>query len=803
MNQLNRYQIIGQIGSGAMAVVYRAYDPQFKREVAIKVMSSRTLHDSQFRQRFEREAQVMAGLQHPAIVPVYDFGEENGQPYLVMALISGGSLADRFLEGAFLPAQALFLIESLAPALDLAHQKGVIHRDVKPTNILFDQQGNPYLMDFGLARLLNTTTIAPSKTVVGTPFYISPEQARGEKMIDGRSDIYALGIILFESLTGQRPYDADTPVAVIYKQIHEPVPNILTINPDLPSGCEVVIAKAMAKNRSERYVTASEMAAALRVVVEERGSTAQTTALTLKWNDFSPYSDKNEALHTSPKKSSSSLSWDDFSPLPSSKKKVMPVMPTPSAEEAEKNISPRNEGAASSFSLPETSHAAERGIDLISALTSQAKNSLKATYQRKGGVPTGVLHFFKKQEHPRQRNLYAFDCGTTNWRLQWLMCEETEEKDGTRQLRALCEPQRVALTTFTGHHLPATLLLNEHDQVHSYGVNSDDLSDDIDLRPYLREAFKPCIGHCGPVDRLTPNQRYTHEEALTYTQLLLQEVLTRLQKEKPRRFNEHSLFYFAHPVHWGIEEKNGVIKGEILRDFATIVRSCFPEKMQNNVHFVPEPQGALASLSQSKQLAVDNKWTLVVDVGGGTSDFVAGRLKEQKLEEVRHYGEPIGGRTFDHDLALHLVDLLKVPAEKWEEGLLGLRGDGRNLKEELSRQVHKNDNIPVGKSVSVILFDEQDEPMLLYQRVQFQKTDFEKLTERTIASFKGLVWQALVKMELHKSDIGQVVLVGGGANLYLIPQLLRAIFGNTIPISYADPPEETVVRGTALWPCSN
>lgn len=266
MKQFGRYQILEQLGSGAMAVVYRAYDPQFKREVAIKVMGAHLSHESQFLQRFQREAQVIASLQHPAIVPVYDFGQQNGQSYLVMALIPGGSLADHLRHGVVELANATSLIERLAPAVDLAHQRGVVHRDLKPGNILLDQQGNPYIADFGIAKLLSQSTTGLSLTgmIIGTPFYMSPEQGRGEKDIDGRSDIYSLGAILFQLLTGQRPYDADTTAALIYKHMHEPIPNILTVKPDLPRGCDGVINKALAKNPDERFESASEMAAALR-----------------------------------------------------------------------------------------------------------------------------------------------------------------------------------------------------------------------------------------------------------------------------------------------------------------------------------------------------------------------------------------------------------------------------------------------------------------------------------------------------------------------------------------------------------
>ncbi|MGB0385290.1 MAG: serine/threonine-protein kinase, partial [Ardenticatenaceae bacterium] len=282
MNQINRYQILAPLGRGGMALVYRAYDPHFKREVAIKVIASHFSHDPEFRQRFSNEAQVIALLQHPAIVPVYDFGEENGQPYLVMALMQGGSLTERLQHGPLSLQQTIQLLRGIAPALDLAHQKGIVHRDLKPDNILFDGQNNPYIADFGIAKLLLQSSMGLSQSGIGigTPFFMSPQQARGEKNIDGRSDIYSLGVMGFYMLTGQYPYDADTPLGIAYKHIHEPIPNIRLIRADLPPGCETVMAHAMAKNPDERYATVSQMVAALDAVAKGTYQSASVTGTT-------------------------------------------------------------------------------------------------------------------------------------------------------------------------------------------------------------------------------------------------------------------------------------------------------------------------------------------------------------------------------------------------------------------------------------------------------------------------------------------------------------------------------------------
>jgi len=247
-----------------MATVFQAHDPSFKRDVAIKVLPREFLHDPTFRSRFEREAQTIAALEHPAIVPVYDFGEEEGQPYLVMRYMPGGSLADRLKEGPLQPAETARILQRIGAALDRAHSQGVIHRDLKPGNILFDQYSDPHLADFGIVKLTQQTSTFTGTGVIGTPAYMSPEQAKGEANIDGRSDIYALGAILFEMLTGIQPYNADTPMGLAVKHIVEPVPRILKVRPDLPPGCETIIARAMAKEREDRYARASELAETLQ-----------------------------------------------------------------------------------------------------------------------------------------------------------------------------------------------------------------------------------------------------------------------------------------------------------------------------------------------------------------------------------------------------------------------------------------------------------------------------------------------------------------------------------------------------------
>lgn len=263
-NDIGRYEVKAELGRGGMATVYRAYDPRFERNIAIKVLPRALLHDPQFRKRFDREAKMIAMLEHPAIVPVYDFGEQDEQPYIVMRYMSGGSLADRLEEGPVSPEETLRIIKRLAPALDAAHAQGIIHRDIKPANILFDQYGNAFLSDFGIARLAqHAEGTLTGDAIIGTPAYMSPEQVQGDKEIDGRSDIYSLGIILFQMLTGDTPFQADTPAKTMMMHLLEPIPHALEFNPALPTGCESVITRALAKKPDDRYVSTDELAADL------------------------------------------------------------------------------------------------------------------------------------------------------------------------------------------------------------------------------------------------------------------------------------------------------------------------------------------------------------------------------------------------------------------------------------------------------------------------------------------------------------------------------------------------------------
>lgn len=280
MERVGRYEILGEIGRGGMAVVHRAHDPRFKRDVAVKILPEQFTHDPTFRARFEREAQAIASLEHPAIVPVYDFGEEEGRPFLVMRYMPGGSLADRLQSGPLSLAESAFIISQIATGLEMAHEQGIVHRDLKPGNILFDTEGNPHLADFGMAKLMAATNTFTGSAVIGTPAYMSPEQAKGGQPVDGRSDVYALGIILFEMITGKAPYEADTPVQVLMKHILDPVPALPEeTSRHLPLAVNKIVERALAKDVDIRYQTPTQFAQALSDTVEAPAGvepTAQT-----------------------------------------------------------------------------------------------------------------------------------------------------------------------------------------------------------------------------------------------------------------------------------------------------------------------------------------------------------------------------------------------------------------------------------------------------------------------------------------------------------------------------------------------
>ncbi|MGE5374226.1 MAG: protein kinase domain-containing protein [Bacteroidota bacterium] len=261
--KFDRYEIRGVLGVGGMATVYRAYDPDFEREVALKILKREMLEEKDLRDRFERETKIIARLEHDAIVPVYDMGRDRDQLYYVMRLMSGGSLSERMNSHPFSPSQVLRIVERITPALDLAHQKNIVHRDLKPANILFDDHDNAFISDFGIAKSVDLPSTLTKDRILGTPTYMSPEQAQGDE-VDGRSDVYSLAIIVFQLLSGRAPFEDTTPMKIVVKRITEPPPHIRAFNPEIPVSVENVLLKAMAKDRQERYGTCASFVEALK-----------------------------------------------------------------------------------------------------------------------------------------------------------------------------------------------------------------------------------------------------------------------------------------------------------------------------------------------------------------------------------------------------------------------------------------------------------------------------------------------------------------------------------------------------------
>src|SRR6202158_2791004 len=263
------YTLLEQIGYGGMAVVYRARQETLDRTVAIKILSENMAASGEFIERFPREARTSANLRHPNVITVHDFGEDaHGVPYLVMEYIEGPTLAD--LMDAGLDDERLpDLLDQIAAGLDYAHARGVIHRDIKPGNVLMTEEGRAVLADFGLAWLLEGAQLTLTGGVIGTPEYMSPEQAAGHPF-DHRADVYALGIVLYEMLVGERPFVAETPIGVLLQHIQDTAPNVLLARPDLPPAVGDVLAKALVKDPDDRYSTAGELARAFREAFSQR-----------------------------------------------------------------------------------------------------------------------------------------------------------------------------------------------------------------------------------------------------------------------------------------------------------------------------------------------------------------------------------------------------------------------------------------------------------------------------------------------------------------------------------------------------
>ncbi|MFQ5594810.1 MAG: protein kinase, partial [Anaerolineae bacterium] len=265
--RLGPYVITEELGQGGMARVYKGRHAELKRDVAVKILFAHLADDADFLGRFRREAQAVAALRHPHIVQVHDFGAHDRLYYMVMEYITGGTLKERLAglksSGDSLPlADAMRIVEEVADALDYAHTQGVVHRDIKPSNIMFSDAGRAILTDFGIAKLIRGTAVTREE-MMGTPTYMSPEQIQATREVDRRTDVYALGAVLYEMVAGQPPFAGDTPMAVALKHMSDPVPPPRSLNPDLPEAIEPVVLKALAKEPGARYQTAGELAEAL------------------------------------------------------------------------------------------------------------------------------------------------------------------------------------------------------------------------------------------------------------------------------------------------------------------------------------------------------------------------------------------------------------------------------------------------------------------------------------------------------------------------------------------------------------
>jgi serine/threonine-protein kinase len=262
---IGRYEVEKELAQGGMGIIFLARDPYIQRQVVIKVlMYSRTL-DTVYRDFFQQEAEVIAALEHPCIVPIYDFGWYGEQPYIVMRHMAGGSLADRLQKEELKLTEIAHIVKRIADALDAAHARNIIHRDVKPSNFLYDATGEIFLSDFGIAK--SKTVVDDDGTwLVGTPAYMSPEQVLGNQ-IDGRSDIYALGIVLFRLLSGQLPFSTNSVTALINAHVDAPIPDIRSVKSKVPAVWQEVVGKAMAKDPNDRYPTAGDFARDVAEVV--------------------------------------------------------------------------------------------------------------------------------------------------------------------------------------------------------------------------------------------------------------------------------------------------------------------------------------------------------------------------------------------------------------------------------------------------------------------------------------------------------------------------------------------------------
>jgi serine/threonine-protein kinase len=263
---LGSYRLLEQIGQGGMSSVYRAEDLRGPRQVAVKILSPLLAPEAHLKERFEREIRLLLRLRHPHIVPILDFGEADEMSFIVMPFVPSGTLHDRLRRGPIDLQQGARLIDQVASALSYAHANGVVHRDVKPSNVLLDRRGNALLSDFSFARPQDVSQDLTGSALIGTPAYISPEQCRGEP-IDQRSDQYSLAVMVFQITTGQLPFEGDTPLAIAMQHVNVPLPRPRALNPSLSVEVEQVLIRALAKDPSLRFESVEAMNRAFQAAV--------------------------------------------------------------------------------------------------------------------------------------------------------------------------------------------------------------------------------------------------------------------------------------------------------------------------------------------------------------------------------------------------------------------------------------------------------------------------------------------------------------------------------------------------------
>jgi serine/threonine-protein kinase len=265
---VGRYELEELVGSGGMSNVFRAHDRLLERTVALKILHEQYTRDEDYVERFRREARAVAQLTHPNIVTVIDRGEQDGRQFIVFEFVEGQNLKELSAQGPLDPREAIRLTLQVAHALSFAHARGLVHRDVKPQNVLLNEDGQAKVTDFGIARSLDVHGVTQTGTVLGTSDYIAPEQARGQK-VDPKTDIYSLGVVLYELLTGEVPFSGDNFVAVAMRHVSEPAPSVLEHRPDCPLRLDLAIQRAMAKDPADRFASMDELCAELEACVAE------------------------------------------------------------------------------------------------------------------------------------------------------------------------------------------------------------------------------------------------------------------------------------------------------------------------------------------------------------------------------------------------------------------------------------------------------------------------------------------------------------------------------------------------------